>query len=560
MVSRSKWLLCALTCLAAVLTAATLAQAVEQFPKNGCASPQAYTGSLTSPPVNVPDPIEGPGPVFRFDGWFEVESVNPGSFDSMVVEYSLDPGPGQPRDNWVQFGQLIDQAVPPSGGGADQPYSNNGTNVAPTFRSSPFSFDVPAAAFGATNVQFRIRFDTGDGSYQGFRGLGVDNVLISNVPSDITQNFDNGTPPGWNFEGASGPGGPFWQLLTNPQNVSVKSPEINPELVTLPDSGALPAAASSSGIAWFGNTDSGTFCGPDFALRPDLAAPDTTITSGPPSSTASNGADFSFTSSEAGSFFECQLDGGGFTSCPSPRSYSGLADSAHTFEVRATDPAGNTDPTPASYAWTIRPATLADLDNPTLGVDVNVQEISGTVRVGIRTAAARAAGSGRASQKGITFVPLSEARQIPVGSFLDTRKGKVRLESAANRAGKRQRGTFFNSLFQVRQSKKVSARGLTDLVMKGSSFRRCRAGSSKSASAALTRRQIRQLRANARGRFRTSGRNSSATVRGTNWGVIDRCDGTLTRVRRGRVVVRDFRLKRNVILTAGKSYLAKAPR
>ena len=205
-----------------------------------------------------------------------------------------------------------------------------------------------------------------------------------------------------------------------------------------------------------------------------------------------------------------------------------------------------------------RPLTLADLDDPRLGVDVNVAPLSGRVLIGIRGAAARVAGSGWASQKGIRFVPLTEARQVPVGSFLDTRKGTVRMESA-NGAGRRQRGDFLSSLFQVRQSKRRSARGLTDLVMKGSSFRRCRAGRSKGAGAALSRRTIRRLRANARGRFRSTGRHSSATVRGTVWTVEDRCDGTLTRVRRGRVVVRDFRRKRSVTLRAGKSYLARAP-
>ena len=39
---------------------------------------------------------------------------------------------------------------------------------------------------------------------------------------------------------------------------------------------------------------------------------------------------------------------------------------------------------------------------------------------------------------------------------------------------------------------------------------------------------------------------------------VDRCDGTLTKVRRGAVVVRDFRRKRNVVVRAGKSYLARA--
>ena len=80
------------------------------------------------------------------------------------------------------------------------------------------------------------------------------------------------------------------------------------------------------------------------------------------------------------------------------------------------------------------------------------------------------------------------------------------------------------------------------------------------ARAALSRRRIRRLRAAARGRFRTSGRNSSATVRGTKWTMEDRCDGTLTAVQRGRVVVRDFRLRRNITVRAGKRYLAKARR
>ena len=70
---------------------------------------------------------------------------------------------------------------------------------------------------------------------------------------------------------------------------------------------------------------------------------------------------------------------------------------------------------------------------------------------------------------------------------------------------------------------------------------------------------MRRLRGNARGRFRTRGRYSAATVRGTKWTVTDRCDNTLTKVTRGRVAVRDFRRKKTVIVRAGKSYLARAP-
>ena len=73
-------------------------------------------------------------------------------------------------------------------------------------------------------------------------------------------------------------------------------------------------------------------------------------------------------------------------------------------------------------------------------------------------------------------------------------------------------------------------------------------------------RRIRRLSANARGRFRTRGRHSAATVRGTKWITTDRCDGTLTKVARGSVAVRDFRRKKTIVVKAGRSYLARARR
>jgi ferric-dicitrate binding protein FerR (iron transport regulator) len=60
------------------------------------------------------------------------------------------------------------------------------------------------------------------------------------------------------------------------------------------------------------------------------------------------------------------------------------------------------------------------------------------------------------------------------------------------------------------------------------------------------------------GRFRTRGRNSSATVRGTEWLTKDTCSGTETRVTRGSVLVKDFTKHKNVVVKAGKRYIAKA--
>jgi len=93
----------------------------------------------------------------------------------------------------------------------------------------------------------------------------------------------------------------------------------------------------------------------------DGTAPETTIESGPPSLTKQTTASFSFRSNEAGSTFECRLDGAAaFAACP-PQPYTGLAEGGHTLRVRAIDPAGNTDPSPAIYTWTIDligPATM----------------------------------------------------------------------------------------------------------------------------------------------------------------------------------------------------------
>jgi hypothetical protein len=80
------------------------------------------------------------------------------------------------------------------------------------------------------------------------------------------------------------------------------------------------------------------------------------------------------------------------------------------------------------------------------------------------------------------------------------------------------------------------------------------------APASGSARRRRCLFGNARGRFRTRGRNSVASVRGTRWSMTDSCRGTLTRVTQGTVIVRDLTLRRNRRLRAGDRYLAKPPR
>jgi hypothetical protein len=90
------------------------------------------------------------------------------------------------------------------------------------------------------------------------------------------------------------------------------------------------------------------------AAGSDTTSPETTIASGPSGTVSTGSATFTFSSSEAGSTFECSLEGALYKPCTSPQSYGGLVNGSHTFSVRATDAAGNADPTPASRTWKVQ--------------------------------------------------------------------------------------------------------------------------------------------------------------------------------------------------------------
>jgi DNA-binding beta-propeller fold protein YncE len=183
------------------------------------------------------------------------------------------------------------------------------------------------------------------------------------------------------------------------------------------------------------------------------------------------------------------------------------------------------------------PATiLAQEPVPDLGQSLVAEPLSGTVRV-------RVAGSGR-------FVPLQSVRELPLGSTLDTRRGRVEVATERRRRGRFQRGVFYGGLFKVRQ--RAATRFMTDLVLSGA-LTSCPRGSASAA------RGSRKLWGKTGGRFRTRGRHSSGAVRGTRWLTVDRCDGTLTIVREGTVAVRDFTLDRTVLVDEGERYLARAP-
>ncbi|WP_404391910.1 right-handed parallel beta-helix repeat-containing protein [Humibacillus xanthopallidus] len=105
-----------------------------------------------------------------------------------------------------------------------------------------------------------------------------------------------------------------------------------------------------------GNRDASPATASWTITTPDTTPPSTTGTAGPSGTTTSTTATFEFASSEPGSTFECALDAAAYSSCTSPVTLNALSAGSHTFSVRATDGAGNTDASPHTWSWTVEAA------------------------------------------------------------------------------------------------------------------------------------------------------------------------------------------------------------
>ncbi len=217
---------------------------------------------------------------------------------------------------------------------------------------------------------------------------------------------------------------------------------------------------------------------------------------------------------------------------------------------------------------------------PVLGKTANVSPVSGIVYIELPPGATLASFSPSALPseafaaltKGRAFIPLTEARQIPFGSTLDTSRGVAKITTAttASSKGKVQFGDFGAGIFKLLQHRRQ--KGLTELnIVDNHSARQLCATTGKGKKASIAARAgghgagghpsqkvLGRLTANSHGHFTGHGQYSAATVRGTVWGVQNRCDGTLTRVVRGELTVRDFRLRKTITLFTGQTYLARA--
>ena len=195
-----------------------------------------------------------------------------------------------------------------------------------------------------------------------------------------------------------------------------------------------------------------------------------------------------------------------------------------------------------------RPASApAHAALPTLGRTATVRALSGSVLVQVAGAAAPQ--------------PLAEGGEIPMGSLVDARNGSLVVTTAVDRSGHTQSATLRGGTFVIGQI--ASQHGMTTFTMPRPRLGACPArhrGRGRLATvAAAGHKAARGLWAEDHGgRYSTRGQNSVATVRGTSWGTVERCNGTLTIVRRGAVSVRSTHSHRTVLVRAGHSYLAKA--
>jgi hypothetical protein len=208
---------------------------------------------------------------------------------------------------------------------------------------------------------------------------------------------------------------------------------------------------------------------------------------------------------------------------------------------------------PAGFPPTNPPPS--GLPDPVAGVNFNVVPISGTVLV--------------------NGVLLPDAKQIPFGATIDATNGIVSITTIGPN-GLPQTAFFYGGVFQLLQG----PGGVTNLLLVGGDFSVCPVVTAKAKPTSKTKstagrtlqgvlaaqakappknskKVVRAIWGSGKGSFRTTGRFSSATVRGTLWYNADRCDGTYTKVNVGTVTVLDLPRNKILIVKAPSSVLVR---
>ncbi len=245
-----------------------------------------------------------------------------------VWRYGAEPGDGSTRT-------LVDRTVATGGRIADNIkntaifYGRQGTGYLIVSSQGGSNFVIYNRGDNAFVGSFKITDGGGVDGVNGQDGIDVTNFPLGpSYPAGLFTSQDhNNTNAGNGNSGNQNHKLVSWQRIAN---------AFSPPLLV--DTTFDPRQIGAAG----GGADPG----------PDTTAPNTSITGGPSGTSSSTSAEFNFAATEPGTF-ECALDGGAFQGCTSPKKYADLAVGSHVFAVRATDAAGNSDPTPAERTWVI---------------------------------------------------------------------------------------------------------------------------------------------------------------------------------------------------------------
>ncbi len=177
---------------------------------------------------------------------------------------------------------------------------------------------------------------------------------------------------------------------------------------------------------------------------------------------------------------------------------------------------------------------------PRIGKTANVHLASGVVLIN--------------TGDGEGFTPLTEDRQIPIGSRLNACEGRVDV-TTAKKSGGTQTARFWAGRFQVRQR---TSRTLTVMKLIGPEDNCSEPRSGRAGPTPMRRGSSRKLWGKGNGKFQSNGHHGSASTRGTTW-LIEDLPGRVTRVRvrKGVVLFRDFINRTKTLVRAGESAVAE---